>query len=140
MALESIAGPFQVPEQHPGCRGAFFLVFATRKAYTRRMGKQRNPPATVIMAEADSPVRVWLEEQCEGGIMLAHGLDEALIGVGRRCGQPDIAVYSYQRAVVAMMKQGMTQDEAEEFLEFNTLGSWIGKRTPIFVTEYSGDA
>jgi hypothetical protein len=28
---------------------------------------------------------------------------------------------------------GMSEEEAEEFYEFNTIGAWMGDGTPIFV-------
>lgn len=28
----------------------------------------------------------------------------------------------------------MSEEEAEEFFEFNTQGAWVGKRTPVFLT------
>jgi hypothetical protein len=60
-------------------------------------------------------------------------LDEALIGMARRCGQPTLAVYDYDKIIETRMKQGMPCDEAEEFTSFNTEGAWMGKHTPIIV-------
>ena len=31
------------------------------------------------------------------------------------------------------MKDGMSEDEAEEYFEFNVTGAWVGHGTPIFV-------
>jgi hypothetical protein len=31
------------------------------------------------------------------------------------------------------MKQGMDEEEAEEFFSFNTLGAWVGENTPLFL-------
>ena len=30
-------------------------------------------------------------------------------------------------------RDGMTQEEALEFFEFNVVGAWVGEQTPIFV-------
>ena len=57
---------------------------------------------------------------------VADGLDGAVLGVGRRCGQPDVVVYSRDRCVEIMMGQGMSRPEAVECLEFNTFGAWVG--------------
>lgn len=51
--------------------------------------------------------------------------DKALIGVGRRCGQPSIAVYDSKKLVDCYMEMGMTHEEAEEFFEYNTVGAWL---------------
>ena len=34
------------------------------------------------------------------GLLTADGLDEAIIGIGRRCGQPDVVVYSIPKAIL----------------------------------------
>lgn len=32
-----------------------------------------------------------------------------------------------------LVEDGMTEDEAEEFHEFNQIGAWVGERTPAFL-------
>ena len=67
-------------------------------------------------------------------ILKADGFDEALIGIGRRCSQEDVLVYDFNKAVKILMdRDGMTEEEAFEYLEFNTLGAWVGEETPMFV-------
>ena len=66
--------------------------------------------------------------------LLADGLDDALIGYARRCGQPELAVYDYDKAVsIFMSRDGMTYEEAVEFMEFNVVGAWMGENTPLFL-------
>jgi len=67
-------------------------------------------------------------------LLLADGFDAALIGTGERCGQPTIAVYDREKCIEVLEKRdGMTQEEANEFFEFNVMGAWVGEQTPIFV-------
>ena len=67
---------------------------------------------------------------------LADGLEAALVGVGRRCGQPDLAVYSIEKAIeVLMQDQGCSREDAVEWLEFNSIGAWVGEDTPIWIEE-----
>ena len=67
---------------------------------------------------------------------LADGLEAALVGVGRRCGQPDLAVYSIEKAIeVLMQDQGQSREEAVEWLEHNSIGAWVGDDTPIWIEE-----
>lgn len=66
-------------------------------------------------------------------MLIADGFDEALIGVGVRCAQPDIAVYSYEKAVQVLMMQGLSDTDALEHMEFNVVGGWVGDETPMFV-------
>jgi hypothetical protein len=72
-------------------------------------------------------------------LTFADGLDDALIGVGRRCGQPDITVYDYDQCVGVFMGQGMSLDEAGEYMEFNVVGAWVGPETPMFVHAITGE-
>ena len=73
-------------------------------------------------------------------MLKADGLDAAIIGVGHRCGKDPLLVYDTARVVkILMERDGMDQDEAEEFMEFNITGSWIGEETPIWVYPYNED-
>jgi len=68
------------------------------------------------------------------GILLADGLEGALIGLGRRCSQPDVAVYSIPKAIAVLVRRdGMSEEDAREYLEFNSIGAWVGAATPIWV-------
>jgi hypothetical protein len=65
--------------------------------------------------------------------LLADGFEDAFVGISRRCGQPTLAVYDYKRAVeVLMQRDGMTTEEAEEWMEFNVVGAWAGEHTPVW--------
>jgi hypothetical protein len=66
--------------------------------------------------------------------LIADGLDAAFLGIGRRCGQPDLAVYSIPKAIEILVdRDGIDDQEAREYLEFNTIGAWVGSRTPVWV-------
>ena len=67
-------------------------------------------------------------------VQLYTGLEAAFIGVGRQFNTP-IAVYSRSKAIQCFIDQGMTEEEAEEYFEFNTAGSYIGNQTPIFIED-----
>ena len=65
-------------------------------------------------------------------ITTAEGLGDAMIGVGRRCGQPTLAVYDVSKVLEILMATGFTDEEAIEFFEYNIEGSWVGETTPIW--------
>lgn len=65
--------------------------------------------------------------------LFAIGFEDALVGVGVRCGQTSLAVYSYNKAVEVLIKKGMTYEEAVEWMSFNVVGAWAGEHTPIWV-------
>ena len=65
----------------------------------------------------------------EGGVLLADGLDGALVGFtddGR-------AVYSRELCADIMVQQGLEPDEAWEYLEFNTFCAYVGEKTPLYI-------
>ena len=67
-------------------------------------------------------------------MLKAKGLDEAIIGVGSRCGQKDVLVYDVEKVIeILMTRDGMTYEEAEEFFNFNIGGGWHGEETPMWV-------
>ena len=67
-------------------------------------------------------------------MVLATGFDAAFLGVARRCGQTDLAVYSIQKAITVLRdRDGMSEEEAREYLEFNSIGAWLGEGTPIWL-------
>ena len=73
-------------------------------------------------------------------ILLADGLEGAFLGIGRRCGQPDLAIYSIPKAIrILVTRDGMSEDEAREYLEFNSIGAWMGTHTPVWVEVMSLD-
>jgi hypothetical protein len=66
--------------------------------------------------------------------LLADGFDQALIGVARRCGQPPLAVYNYDLAVMLLcIRDKMTPEEAHEHMDFNVVGAWMGPNTPVWL-------
>ena len=73
-------------------------------------------------------------------ILLASGLEGAFLGIGRRCGQPDLAIYSIPKAIrILAIRDGMTDEAAREYLEFNSIGAWMGPSTPVWVEVMSLD-
>lgn len=66
--------------------------------------------------------------------LLADGLEDALIGYTVNHHHAHVAVYDYGKCVeVLVSRDGMTHEEADEFLSFNTLGAFVGENGPIYV-------
>ena len=68
-------------------------------------------------------------------IILAEGFEYAFLGIGRREGQPLLAIYSVKKALDILREQGYTAEEAREFFETHSMGVWLGVATPIWVEE-----
>ena len=74
-----------------------------------------------------------LKEMGENTIVY-DGFEAAFLGFGKRINEPTLAVYSLDDMVkVCMHRDGMTFDEALEFVEYNCVGAWIDERTPLIV-------
>lgn len=69
-------------------------------------------------------------EYFEGSELLtADGFDEAVIGVDTHT---DRVIYSLRRCREILMSQGMSYEEALEYLDFNVVDAYVGKQTPIW--------
>lgn len=68
--------------------------------------------------------------------LLVDGMEAAILGVARRCGQPTLVVYSERKIIDLLKGQGMDEDEAWEFYDFNILGAWVGDNTPLFLSDF----
>ena len=68
-------------------------------------------------------------------VIFYDGFDDAITGLTEM--QPSrnqrLVTYDYDKLVRCCRQQGMTEDEAVEYLEFNTIGAWVGELTPIVV-------
>ena len=92
------------------------------------MGKARTRKA-----EAIAEVLAALTEE-NPAALVCDGLNDAIIGIARRCGQPALLVYDRERMVKSLMRSGpMTWEEADEYLSFNVEGAWVGEGTPIIL-------
>ena len=68
--------------------------------------------------------------------LLADGFDSAVLGLSRGTLGADVAVYSRDRCIDILVKRdGMSEDEAVEFMNFNVLDAYMGPMTPMFVYE-----
>jgi hypothetical protein len=66
--------------------------------------------------------------------LLADGLEDALIGYTLNTHHAVVAVYDYAKCVDALVKRdGMTHEDAEEYLSFNTLCCYVGENSPLYV-------
>lgn len=79
------------------------------------------------------------EERGVDDLLLADGLDEAFIGFVERPTMGTVALYDKRKCVKVLAAKGMTEEEAEEFLDFNTYDAWLGDKTPCWADIIDGD-
>jgi hypothetical protein len=66
--------------------------------------------------------------------LTADGLEAALVGYTANHHHPIVAVYDIEKCIdVLVERDGMTPEEADEFLSFNTLGDYVGENGPLYV-------
>lgn len=63
--------------------------------------------------------------------LFADGHDHAIMGYSN----DGRVVYSVDQIVGGLINQGMTEEEAIEFFDFNIAGAFVGEYTPIYMYE-----
>lgn len=67
-------------------------------------------------------------------LLICDGLDDAIMGVCMRYGEPDVVAYDFLKVLnILVDRDGMSPEEALEFFEYNIIGAGMGERTPVFV-------
>lgn len=72
--------------------------------------------------------------------LTADGFEDALIGlasVWTEAGQLEVAAYDFRLMVdILIERDGMNSDEAIEYLNFNTIGAYVGPYTPVYLHRF----
>jgi hypothetical protein len=94
-------------------------------------------PTDVMMRTKRPPTPAQVQEHLEAmgeTTLLMDGFGDALIGFSQRINEPFLAVYSWEKMMeVCMVRDGMDEEEAEEYISYNCTGAWVGEQTPIIV-------
>jgi hypothetical protein len=73
-----------------------------------------------------------IDQYCEGAVIL-DGLDEAIIGIVEDFGNSPRILYCKSKILEILQKRDlMTEQEAEEFYDYNILGLYAGEQNPVF--------
>jgi hypothetical protein len=70
-----------------------------------------------------------LKTYSDEDFLIADGFDDAIIGVDTMTMR---LIYSVSKCIDILIKENMTEEEAEEFFEFNVSGAYMGEKTPIW--------
>jgi hypothetical protein len=68
------------------------------------------------------------------GALFFDDMDDAFIGFATQSQKAPVAVYEREACLQCLVKTGMTDEEAIEWFEYNTVGAWVGERTPMIIT------
>jgi|TARA_R110000744_G_scaffold110231_8_gene208003 hypothetical protein len=77
-------------------------------------------------------IREELSEHYGDDLLFADNYDSAIIGVAIGFDSERV-IYDVQKMIEAGVKDGMSYDESQEWLEYNTFGAYVGENTPIYM-------
>ena len=66
-------------------------------------------------------------------LLTADGFDEAVIGIAHRIGLEVICYDLHKVISILMTRDGMDEEEAWEYYQFNIVGAYMGEHTPVFL-------
>ena len=69
-------------------------------------------------------------------LLFADGFDDCILGLANRCGSETVVAYSTEKILAKLAKE-MPHENAVEYFEFNIAGAFVGKFTPVFMTDIS---
>jgi|TARA_R110000824_G_scaffold282322_1_gene470601 hypothetical protein len=71
--------------------------------------------------------------------VVMDGFDDCVIGILERCGTDSIVIYDKQMVIDQLIETCCDDyEDAEEFYEYNQLGSFLGDKTPGFLIRLPG--
>lgn len=74
-----------------------------------------------------------IDQYCEGAIIL-DGLDDAIVGIVEQFGISPRILYCKSKILqILQTRDLMTEQEAEEFYDYNILGLYAGEQNPVFL-------
>lgn len=79
-----------------------------------------------------SDIEEFVESFNEDALMM-DGYDDCIVGMIERFGNVPYVAYDYGKVIDKLIAEGMTSEEAEEYLQYNMLGAYVGESTPCFI-------
>jgi hypothetical protein len=64
--------------------------------------------------------------------ILWDGIDDAIIGISI----DNRTVYGLNKMILLFQEQGMSEEEAMEWIDFNIISAYVGEYTPIHIWEF----
>jgi len=83
--------------------------------------------------------RIELAEHFGSDLMFADNFDAAIIGVSVGLGSSKVVYDTKKMAEILVKEHSMTEEDAWEYLEYNTFGAYVGDNTPVYVDTSTWD-
>jgi hypothetical protein len=94
----------------------------------------RTGPDAARRRQVDFKTKAAMLAEIDPQILTADGFEEALVGYATQFNKT-VAVYDREKCLEILRKRdGMDEEEAEEFFSYNVEGAFMGERTPAFLT------
>tara|TARA_Y100000310_G_scaffold64178_1_gene59727 strand:+ start:7581 stop:7835 length:255 start_codon:yes stop_codon:yes gene_type:complete len=66
--------------------------------------------------------------------LLADGFNDAIMGMCMQFGQLPIVAYDYEKCLkILQERDNMSRSEAEEYMDYNVIGAYMGLYSPVFI-------
>jgi hypothetical protein len=63
-------------------------------------------------------------------LLQADGFDDAVIGIEPLSGK---VIYDIDKMITVLISEGLSNEEAIEYLDYNVLNAYVGDQTPIYI-------
>jgi hypothetical protein len=63
-------------------------------------------------------------------LLQADGFDDAIIGIEPLSGK---VIYDIDKMIIVLNQEGLSSEEAIEYLDYNVLNAYVGENTPIYI-------
>ena len=74
-------------------------------------------------------LKAIVENFSDEEILKADGFDNAVIGIDEHSMR---LIYSVKKVIKILIKEGMTEEDAFEHIDYNIGGAYVGEKTPIW--------
>ena len=79
----------------------------------------------------------WIDDRGLEGVLMWDGLEEAFLGICGVYSREPIALFDFDSCVkIFIERDGMTYEEAVEWMDHNVSCAWIGEQTPGFFERF----
>ena len=79
----------------------------------------------------------WIDDRGLEGVLMWDGLEEAFLGICTVYSKEPIALFDFARCIeICVDRDGMSLQEAREYLDYNVTCAWIGEQTPGFFERF----
>ena len=63
-------------------------------------------------------------------LLQADGFDDAVIGIEPLSGK---VIYDIDKMITVLISEGLSNEDAIEYLDYNVLNAYVGEQTPIYI-------